>query len=118
MNNKFRFFDPISNCFINPIIVGGINEFFDKCEYKISRNSGIKDKNLVEIFSGDIVDTSIGIFIVRDYNLGFALEKLDGKFYCYMSEMCDMMGKIYEVIGNIFEVAQLVGGDNDNKKYQ
>lgn len=27
MNNKFRFFDPISNCFINPIIVGGINEF-------------------------------------------------------------------------------------------
>ena len=68
----------------------------------IMRYTGFKDRNEKEIYEGDIVKISEGVFEVAYYNSAFVLKNKNG-YYAFMCNICHMMGKIYEVIGNKFE---------------
>ena len=67
------------------------------------------DKNKVEIYQGDIVKLNNELFIVSKLNSAFGFIKIkDGDFYEYMCNLCDMCGKVYEVVGNIYENKELL----------
>jgi len=79
-------------------------------DYEVFKNeyAGLKDKNKKEIYQNDIVKANGELFIVTKISSAFALIKLNGDFYEYMCNICDMMGKVYEIIGNIHENKELL----------
>ena len=84
-----------------------------ECEYssKIKQElqyTGLKDKNGVEIYEGDIIKVNGNLYEVWHSGLAFGLIDKNKDFFEYMCQLCDMNGKVYEVIGNIYENPELL----------
>lgn len=122
---KFRAWDEVSNSFYLPTrdelyitLVGtpcGItqknadgSEIIDNLSYrlKLMQYTGLKDKNGVEIYGGDIVktdyDTDLWLVVWNELNAGWWLRKKG------LGALEWSMFKEREVIGNIYENPELV----------
>ena len=95
--------------------VGMVNEILNSKyyeEYEFMQFTGLHDKNGKEIYEGDIVKKtgSIGIDIgkvIYEYN-GFIVDVMNmDRFYGRVH----LLEKFTEVIGNIYEDSELLGGE-------
>lgn len=119
---KFRVWDTKSESMEHEIAIGkgygedsyilflGIGETFiiDEDIVKVMQYTGLKDKNGIEIYEGDIIKTSEGVFVVEYLNSAFGLVKPSGDFYEYICNLCIMGGKVFEIIGNKYENPELL----------
>ncbi|NJP37178.1 YopX family protein [Alkalicoccus luteus] len=86
-----------------------IGEFVDDVRFELVQYTGLKDKNGVEIYGGDIFrDNSINqIYKVIWFKEGFRVE-VDGMILSFDETLTD--GKC-EVIGNVWENPELLERD-------
>lgn len=86
--------------------------WYDFDDIELMQNTGLKDKNGVKIFEGDIVKHIKGnTYTVEFYNGGFKLLRFniyEGKPVSYHDFEVRILTEI-EVIGNIYENKELLG---------
>lgn len=84
---------------------------------KLMQSTGLKDKNGMEIFEGDIVTDgdvtsdikyhqTLGFYMIGKY--GFSVPFGQGVDVEYFEEFADHVSKTFEVIGNIYENPELL----------
>lgn len=124
MNNlKFRVWDKKKDIFTNYQIVDNMLYFMDKFtgvwirddnqdRFALMQSTGLKDKNGVEIYEGDIIDVGTRIpflnKIQRDEETAYLkLVPLDKRWTeSYFTNFEDKSR--YEVVGNIYENKELI----------
>lgn len=84
---------------------------WDSKNLEIMQYTGLKDKEGVEIYEGDIIKLNGNLYEVWHSGLAFGLIDKNKDFFEYMCQLCDMNGKVYEVIGNIYENLELLKED-------
>lgn len=79
-------------------------------EIELMQSTGLKDKNGVEIFEGDIVEVEKDFLNIIDYRVDdgcWRLKPLDGQWACsYFSNYYDKSS--WEIIGNIYKNKELI----------
>jgi len=90
-------------------------------DYKIMQSTGLKDKNGVEIFEGDVVKVSNHPFQKKEDSPGI---EIDGNYFINWSEhsltwlagdlLLHQLKPYIEVIGNIYENPELLEGMEGN----
>ena len=97
---------------VNPNSIDYIGDsthnYYEESRWEILQYTDTYDKNKNRICQKDVVKMNNKLFIIETYNNAFALVSLDGSHFDYMCNMCDMGGKVYEVIGNIYETPELL----------
>lgn len=102
-------------------------EYYDFEDIELMQSTGLFDKKGVEIFEGDVISTyTDNLVIKRDNLLGFYVEyaEVDEKRN-YFAETVDIeyldlfakdFGVAVEVLGNIYENADLLGKEESDKE--
>lgn len=96
---KFRVYDEKKNCWVKDYIQYHPLDAFVKQGHTIQQFTGILDKNLQEIYEGDLVKAKNGIVYTCKYSneeAAFILDFIDS--FVYLSDFDHL-----EVVGNIFE---------------
>lgn len=87
-------------------------DFYEFEDIELMQHTGLKDKNGVEIYEGDILsfdNNHYEIVVFRDG--GFAIENPLG--YAFFQNNLDVITKQYSIIGNIYENKELPGETNE-----
>lgn len=80
--------------------------------YYLMQSTGLKDKNGVEIYEGDIVKNVYDeIYLVKWLDAGFYLEERYNGGFDYHELHLDNTDCEFEVIGNVFEDKNLLSED-------
>lgn len=92
----------------------------DKDEVVLMQSTGLKDKNDVEIFEGDVVTNGwkrqVVTFGTQEVEEDFGSVRIYRGFNLYLGGgYPNAVMSTFEVIGNIYENPELVEADNDTK---
>lgn len=113
---KFRAWDKI----LKKMFYGKLEVFDDSVGFRFGhfednepifmQSTGLKDKNGIEVFEGDIVEVSKDFLNIIDYRVDdgcWRLRPIDKKWACsYFSNYYDKSG--WEILGNIYEDKELL----------
>ena len=102
----------------------GDSNFFPLDEVELMQSTGLKDKNGVEIFEGDLVkitvsngfdylDGNLTIVKKSDYHAGVICELPSNNLEYLITDEADT-GYRYEVVGNIYENPELLEQAHEN----
>ena len=92
-------------------------ELWTDCEHPIQQYTGLKDKNDVEIYEGDIVyDDLLGICQVKfnDIHAAFKVLHKNGRTAKWFVDYLPNEFKYLKVIGNIYENPELLECNNES----
>lgn len=108
-------------------LVQGVEELWSDCptstgfiryseRFKLMQYTGLKDKNGVEIYEGDILEGhDDGLVKVEWFQTGYTCFFDDDGNGIGLDEMCIWFGNNAEVIGNIYENPELVSSSGDEE---
>jgi len=116
--------DFIENMFCLQVGRATIGEWFWYRDLELMQSTGLKDKNGVEIFEGDIVkiainngfdylDGNLSIVKKSEYHSGLICELLSNTLEYLITDEADT-GYRYEVVGNIYENPELLEPANES----
>ena len=120
---KFRAWDIDNKKYEYDIAIRPINrvigiEIFNNEMYPVEfrgiveQYTGLKDKNGKEIYEGDIVKGDMGVFEVKWYDLVAQFMFKPNMSMKYHPPFTSTQLKVMEVIGNVHENPELLGGED------
>jgi uncharacterized phage protein (TIGR01671 family) len=118
-NEKMRIHDVVvcNGKQVIPVQTSG-NDYWDatweECENILMQSTGLKDKNGVEIYEGDIIVGQFGYKeVVKIQEFNFITREDSCAGYGFKLDSCNLddIKKYVEVIGNIYETPELLDKD-------
>ena len=89
----------------------GLGNFLSECgdiEDTLMQYTGLKDKNGIDVYEGDVVKTKNSLYkVIYDKCCFWGIDEM-GKYPIYQTKHYVMEDEIFEVIGNIYENPELL----------
>ena len=98
---KFRIWNLASEQMSKPFYINErVNQVFNT-DTILLQFTGLKDKNEIDIYEGDIITDNATVFKIVFYKGRFDFRRISGDFYCpYFGDNCSRM----QIINNIYEI--------------